>query len=69
VSSEGEARLENWKRTAAEVQEKSEFLKVGAEKAFVLLEQAFEAAKDMKEKYDDVNDNYTASVMKNIKEE
>lgn len=72
VSSEGEARLENLKRTAEEFKEQSlvarEKAKIGAEKAQVAFVKATEIAKDLKEKYNDITEDYTDNVMKNIKE-
>lgn len=66
VSSEGEARLENLKLGTSQFTELMDKSTPSAEETMGAVEAAVEAAKNLKAKYDKMNDDYTASVMKDI---
>lgn len=66
VSSEGEARLENLKLQTASITDLMEKNSPSAEDTMGAIEKVKEVASALKKKYEELNDDYTANVMKNI---
>uniref|UniRef100_A0A7S2K8T8 Plastid light harvesting protein n=2 Tax=Leptocylindrus danicus TaxID=163516 RepID=A0A7S2K8T8_9STRA len=70
MSSEGEARMNNLQRRTANLSKDAlEYSKVAFEYAKVATETTIETSKDIKEKYDSINDNYTNYALRNVRKD